>query len=143
MDGEEALRQVRGDGSNQFDPQRTALLEVPPGELPQLPGGTLAPTSKVKVTSYQANSLSLETDAPTPTVLVVSEIFYPGWEATVDGKPVRILLSDYLLRGISLPAGKHRVEMRYLAPAACIGLTISALTLSLLCLVVLYARRQR
>lgn len=143
VDGEEALRQVRGDGSNQFDPQRTALLEVPPGELPQLPGGTLAATSKVQVTSYQANSLSLETDAPTPTVLVVSEIFYPGWEATVDGRPVRILLSDYLLRGISLPAGKHRVEMRYRAPAACIGLTISALTLSLLCLVALYARRQR
>jgi hypothetical protein len=143
VDGEEELRQVRGVSSSQFDPQRTALLEVPPGELPQLPGGTLPPTSKVQVTSYQANSLSLETDAPTPTVLVVSEIFYPGWEATVDGKPVRILLSDYLLRGIALPAGKHSVEMHYRAPAARIGLTVSALTLSLLCLVALYAQRQR
>jgi len=65
-------------------------------------------------------------------VLVVSEINYPGWEATVDGRAARIHAADYLLRGVPLPAGAHRVEMRYTAPAARVGAAISAFTLLLL-----------
>jgi len=40
-------------------------------------------------------------------------VFYPGWEVSVDGKPGRILLADYLLSGVVLPAGAHRVKMHY------------------------------
>jgi len=70
-------------------------------------------------------------------------MFYPGWEAMVDGRPTHILLTDYLLRGVSLPAGKHTIEMRYQAPAARNGALISALTLCLLAGFGFYARRKR
>jgi len=64
-----------------------------------------------------------------PTVLVVSEIFYPGWEAKIDGNPATIMVTDYLLRGVALPAGNHVVEMRYTAPQARKGAIISIISL--------------
>jgi Bacterial membrane protein YfhO len=129
VDGEEALQRIRGKSTHEFDPTRTALLEVLKAELPDLPGGPLAPGSKVRIVSYEPTHISYETDAPTATVLVSSEIFYPGWEATVDGNPMRIMLADFLLRGIPLSAGQHHVELRYRAPAARNGAIISVLTL--------------
>jgi hypothetical protein len=96
VDGEEALHRIRGDGSNEFDPRRTALLEVLPNEITQLPGGNLAPESTARIVSYSPNRFTVETNAPTPTVLVVSEIFYPGWEAWVDGRRTQLMAADYL-----------------------------------------------
>ncbi|HEX9918196.1 MAG TPA: hypothetical protein VGA87_03460, partial [Pyrinomonadaceae bacterium] len=83
VDGEEALRRIQGDGAKVFDPARTALLEVAPSELPALSGGELGPASGATVSAYEADRISIETRADKPSVLVVSEIFYPGWEATV------------------------------------------------------------
>ncbi len=143
VDGEEALRRIRGESASAFEPRRTALLEVRPEELPQLPGGAVAPESEAHITRYTPNRLQIETSAPTQTVLVLSEIFYPGWEARVDGRPTPILLTDYLLRGMALPAGQHKVEMRYTAPAARNGALISVLTLGLIAGLAVYARRKR
>jgi hypothetical protein len=140
VDGEEALQRIRGEGAREFDPRRTALLEVRPDELPPLPGGPLAPESDARIVSYEPNRLVVETSAPTATVLVMSEIFYPGWTATVDGRPERIKLTDYLLRGIALPPGRHRIELRYTATAARNGAFISALTLALLAGLLGYTR---
>ncbi|MDQ1591055.1 MAG: hypothetical protein QOG71_1682 [Pyrinomonadaceae bacterium] len=129
VDGEEALRRISGEGAREFDPRRTALLEVAPAEMPALSGGELTAESVARVTEYEPNRLVVETRAPRATVLVLSEINYPGWEATVDGAAARIHLTDFLLRGVALPAGAHRVEMRYRAPAARHGAIISVLSL--------------
>ncbi|MDQ3908378.1 MAG: hypothetical protein M3268_08525, partial [Acidobacteriota bacterium] len=107
VDGTEALRRVRGDeGAREFDPARTALLEVKQDELPKLPGGEAVAGGEARVVAYEPARLVVETDAPAASVLVVSEMFYPGWEATVDGRRAPILLADYLLRGVALPAGR-------------------------------------
>lgn len=143
VDGEEALRRVRGISNHPFDPRRTALLEISAGELPRLPAGDLAAGSTVRISSYQSNSLVIETNSATPTVLVVSEMFYPGWEATIDGQPTHIISTDYLLRGVALPAGAHKVEMRYRAPAARTGAIISLLSLVAMCLLGVYGWRRR
>lgn len=143
VDEEEALKRIRGESEEQFDPARTALLEVAPENLPSLPGGPISQNASAKIVSYEPNHLSIETNADTASLLVLSEISYPGWEATVDGRPSQILTTDYLLRGVVLPAGAHRVEMRYLAPAARNGAIISALTLLLLCGLAVYVRRER
>ncbi len=133
VDGEEALRRIGGEGARPFDPRRTALLEVAPAELPALPGGELAPGGAAHVASYEPNRLVIETRAAHATVLVLSEINYPGWEATVDGAAARVHATNYLLRGVFVPAGEHRIEMRYRAPAARNGAIISALSLVALC----------
>ena len=142
VDGEEALRRIRGESQINFDPRQSVLLEVNPDELPKLGGGQLPADSGARIIDYKRNSLEIETNASEPTVLVVSEMFYPGWVATVDGQPQRILLADFLLRGISLPAGKHTISMRYTAPAARYGAIISIVTLiGLICLIVITYRR--
>jgi hypothetical protein len=142
VDGEEALRRIRG-GGIAFDPRRTALLEDAPGELPQLPGGELASGSDARVVADEPGRLVVETKAQTPTVLVLSEMFYPGWEASVDGRAERIHLADFLLRAVAVPSGAHRVEMRYHATQARNGLIISAATLVLLAALAFGARRRR
>jgi hypothetical protein len=131
VDGEEALRRISGEGDSgrEFDPRRTALLEVAPSELPALAGGELSQESAAHVTSYEPNRLVVETRAERAAVLVLSEINYPGWEATVDGEAARVHATDYLLRGVFVPAGAHRVEMRYRAPAARNGAIISGISL--------------
>jgi hypothetical protein len=131
VDGEEALTRIRGQGVS-FDPRRTALLEVQPGRLPALPGGPISPGASAKIAAYENNSLAIETVADTASVLVVSEINYPGWIATVDGARAPIHAADFLLRGIVLPSGSHRVEMRYTAPAARNGALISLASIVLL-----------
>jgi hypothetical protein len=144
VDGEEALRRIGGGGEKEFDPRRTALMEVAPAEMPALPGGELAPEStEARITLYEPNRIVFETRAAQPTALVVAEIFYPGWEATIDGAPARIHLTNFVMRGVALPAGAHRVEMRYRAPAARNGAIISVLTLLLLIGLTIRARLRR
>lgn len=150
VDGEEALRRIRGDRSSsssgraqEFAPRRTALLEVRADELPALPGGELAPESTIRLVQYEPTRLALETNAPTATVAVVSELFYPGWTATVDGVAQPIHLTNYLLRGVAVPPGRHRIEMRYRAPAAQSGALISLGTMLLISLLPFLAGRVR
>jgi hypothetical protein len=143
VDSAEALRRIRGEGAQPFDPRRTALVEAAPDALRALPGGALAPGSNARIVNYEPNRLALEAKSVTPTLLVLSEINYPGWVATVDDQPTPILPTDYLLRGVALPAGRHRVELQYTAPGARIGAIISACTLLLLGGLIGYARRTR
>ena len=46
-------------------------------------------------------------------MLVLTDVQFPGWKATVDGRPADIERVDYLLRGVMVPEGTHRVELRY------------------------------
>ena len=81
----------------------------------------------------------MESDAP--GLLVLSEMNYPGWRATVDGKPAEILATNYILHGLSLPAGSHQVEMVYRPRSFYYGLTASLLTAVLVVLLFLRYRR--
>src|SRR5262245_22692743 len=129
VSAEESLRRVRGESQQPFNPRETALLELEGRSLPESPQGDFKAPAEARVVSYEPNRVAIETVADKSAVLVASEVNYPGWEATVDGQPAEILTADYLLRGVIVPEGKHRVEMRYTAPAARRGAIISALTL--------------
>jgi hypothetical protein len=142
IESDEALRRIRGESEHAFDPRRTALLEIPPGSSPSLPVGVIPAKTNARIVEYEPNRLVVETVADTASVLVVSEINYPGWEATLDGQRTPIYTTDYLLRGVILPAGSHRIEMRYTAPAARTGAWISLLTLSLFVGLSVYTRRK-
>ena len=132
VDGEEALRRITGESEHPFDPKRTALLEVAPNELPSLPGGPISPDASAQLLEEEPNRLVIDTQSATPALLVVSEVIYPGWVATVDGQKTPIHATDFILRGIAVPAGTHRVELRYTAPAARNGALISLLSLGII-----------
>lgn len=129
-------------GEKTFDPKVTTLLEAPPEKLAGLNAMSFGAAAEARITNYTPNQLIIETKADKPSVLVASEINYPGWEATVDGRRTDIYAANYLLRGIILPAGEHRVEMRYLAPAARNGAVISGLSLLVMIGLLFTARRK-
>ena len=67
--------------------------------------------SVIRLTSYEPNRLVYETSSAKDGVVVFSEIYYPGWQATIDGQPVDIARADYILRAMNVPAGNHTIEM--------------------------------
>lgn len=70
-------------------------------------------TSTVKITSYDANKLTYEVNSAKGGVVVFSEIYYPGWTATVDGQEVEVGRVNYVLRAISVKPGNHKVELSF------------------------------
>ncbi|MES2678616.1 MAG: YfhO family protein [Bacteroidota bacterium] len=75
---------------------------------------TYSADGKIALTSYQPNHLVYETDAREEEFAVFSEIYYPkGWNAYVDGQLRPHIGVDYVLRGMIIPAGRHKVEFRF------------------------------
>ena len=89
--------------------------------------------------------LALRIEANAPALLVLSEVWDPNWTATVDGEPAPVLLADYTLRAVPVPAGAHEVALRYDPPALRVGLAVTLLTAALLALsaLVLFRRGAR
>lgn len=69
--------------------------------------------SSVRLVSYEPNRLVYEAESLKDGLVVFSEIYYPGWVATIDGEPVELARADYILRAMAVPAGKHTIEMRF------------------------------
>lgn len=137
---EETLKAIRGESKEPFNPRELALLE--PLEQAALPDGQFTSEAETRTVSYQPTRLTIETQADKDAVLVVSEINYPGWEATIDGQPAFIHTADYLLRGVIVPAGNHKIEMRYAAPAAAKGGMLSAFALLFIGAVLIKTRKR-
>ena len=70
-------------------------------------------TDVVTMTSYQPNNLKYTAESKNGGVLVFSEIYYPGWTATVDGKPAELGRVNYILRALQLAPGKHEVVLDF------------------------------
>jgi hypothetical protein len=91
----------------EFDLTRSAVLDQAPGELE--PGATGRVAWRVR----ELDALALEVVASGPALLVVSDNWYPAWQATVDGMPVPVLRANYTLRAVRVPAGSHEVRFEY------------------------------
>lgn len=75
-----------------------------------------------------AERLALDVNTPADGLLILSENYFPGWRATVDGQSVEILRADLSLRAVPIRAGQHHVEMWYEPLSFRIGAVLSALT---------------
>lgn len=73
-----------------------------------------SPGDTVILVSYAPDRLEYKSSTAKPAVAVFSEIYFPwGWEAYIDGKPTSISRADYVLRAMKVPAGNHKIEMRF------------------------------
>ena len=104
-----------------FDSERAALFDssanVAVSEAVQTLPAPLAITASVR--RYEPGKVEIDLSAPAPqgASLVVSENYYPGWRATVDGKPAPIGRADYTLIGVELPAGARSIELNFTSPS--------------------------
>ena len=99
-----------------FDVRRAALFDtaaaVTSVELQTLPS---ALPINARTTRYDPGAIDVELDQPAPngSALIVSENYYPGWSATVDGKPANIGRAQMTLIGVELPQGARKIELRF------------------------------
>jgi len=103
-----------------FDPRAEVLLEEEPP-----PGGAPGPLPPVAFEVAEAHRLRLRASAPGPCLLFLSDLFYPGWEATVDGAEARVLRANHAFRAVALAPGEHVVEFRYRPASFRLGAAVS------------------
>jgi hypothetical protein len=81
----------------------------------------------IQVTKTTPQSVSISIDTEKRGWLLMADTWYPGWIATVDGIPVNIYRADYLLGGIPVESGQHKVEIQYRPVSIIIGLWVSGI----------------
>ena len=85
--------------------------------------------ANAKVTQYEPLRVVLEAETNQPGFLVLSDLYYPGWEATVDGEPVPIYQANASVRAVPLDEGTHTVEFRFKPKPLLYGALISLISL--------------
>ena len=107
-----------------FDARRTTFLK---GNVPQLE--TWSEPETVSLIEHQPGLVVIEADLARRGMVIDSDTFYPGWVATVDGKPAPILEAYGCLRGVVVDGGRRRIEMRYQPTSVYWGAAFTALGL--------------
>lgn len=89
-----------------FDPSinfnKTVIIEE---NIPSVNLGV----GKVTISQYSENKITLETQSDKDGFLFLSEVYYPSWKATIDNKPSKIYITDYVFRGLFIPKGNHDI----------------------------------
>jgi uncharacterized membrane protein YfhO len=111
----------------EFRPEQVAVVEAGP----RLDGQG---SGQIEVVRYSPNQVRLIVHTDTPALLVLSDVYYPGWQGYVDGAKVPIYRTDATFRGIEVPAGSHEVEMRFFPRSLSVGLGLALVGLFLLVL---------
>ena len=107
-----------------FDPSSRVVLEGNPPESSS-DSATPVPPDKAAIVYHSANTVKIKAALKKPGVLVLSESYFPGWNAFVDGKPAPIYPADVMLRGVILEAGEHEIEFVYFPASFKVGLALS------------------
>jgi len=124
-----------------WDPRKTVILESLPDEAPPVP--TEAPAGRSTVLVRRPGYYEIEAQNDALAYLVLSEAYYPGWSAEVDGQGADVLPANHLLQSVRLPAGKHVVRFQYRSRFLALGFAVAALAaLVPVGLLVLRHRRQ-
>ena len=103
-------------------------------------------TSNIKMTAYDNDAISYESNSASNNLAVFSEIYYKDWKAYLDGKEVPFFKANYVLRAMVIPAGKHVVEFKFVPTIFFISKKISAVAgwlLSILLLATLFFEWKR
>jgi hypothetical protein len=106
-----------------------AVVEAPPEQLAQIRHDPSDSPGNVAVSQYTSGHIRLEVTAARPSLLVVAESWYPGWEARLDGEGTALFRANYLSQGVIVPEGTHTVELDYHPASFMYGVIVSVLGL--------------
>ena len=113
-----------------FDFRRNIVIEKDlPESMLSCNNAPLSDSSSVRIIEHQPNRVDLEAKMENDGFLVLSDTYYPGWKAYVNGKQVEIYLTNYLLRSLYLRKGTHQIRFVYTPLPLKAGVGISLLTL--------------
>jgi hypothetical protein len=112
-----------------FNPERQVILAKAVTKTSASQGLIVSEEPVVEWIRRDTNSFQLKASAPRSSVLVASQIYYPGWKASIDGVTASVVEADYALTAIALPAGTHDVRFFYAPSSIKMGAIVSALSL--------------
>jgi uncharacterized membrane protein YfhO len=117
-----AIQQSRLPDGRTYDPSMVALVEEPFTFEAENP----ASQHSVQVIRLSDTSIEVRADTEAPAFLVLSDVYYPGWRATIDGEPTHVFRTNYVLRGVMLSPGVHVVRFEFRPTSFYVGAGISA-----------------
>jgi hypothetical protein len=123
-----AIHTSRLPNGSVFDPETTALVEEPVALSDARPAESGA--GQARLIESVGSRVTIETDTPATALLVLADLYYPGWTATVDDRPARVLVANYDQRAVVVAAGRHRVRFVYRPMSLYVGAGISLLALA-------------
>jgi hypothetical protein len=112
-------------------------------ELPGAVGRARADRAAIRWVRDEATRVEIEINASAPTSLTLADEDYPGWVASVDGRPVEIQRADRIFRRVAVPAGSHRVTFEFRPAAFRIGLYLALAVLATCAACLIGSRRAR
>jgi hypothetical protein len=115
--------------SDQFDPKKMVILEQIAERKNPLKPATEPLVWDCSVLDYRCDRISLKASLNRAGYLVLSEINYPGWYATVDGKKTEILCGNYMFRVIPLEGGTHEIRLTFISWPFRFGALVSLLAI--------------
>lgn len=126
---------------NSFDASSEAIVQESfKGSVSNLP--VYDSTARVQLVQNDNDKINYTVEARTPQFVVFSEVYYDrGWKAFIDGQEAPIVKTNYVLRGLSVPAGKHAVEFRFEPASYIMGrqlTSVSQVVLGLLLVLALF-----
>jgi hypothetical protein len=136
-DDDEAVRFLF---SEKFSPGETVVLSQPPGQ--EVKGGAAASQNAlVELKKYNLTEIVLRVKMDSPGFLVISDTYYPGWKASIDGKMGRLYRANLCQRAVYLDSGDHQVRIYFAPSSLTFGIVVSSFSLLLL-VVLFWVRRE-
>jgi hypothetical protein len=111
-----------------FDPARVVIVE---GQVSRQ-SSVVSQQSTVNIVGYGPNEIWVDVNTASAGVLVMSEVFYPGWNARVNDRDAPVLRANYLFRAVEIPAGASRVKFKYAPITFMVGVGLNAITVLVL-----------
>lgn len=115
---------ARAFASRTIDPRKTVVFAADPG-FQSIQSASVESADAAVIRHYSDHRVTIEANVSGPRVLVLTDTYYPGWEATIDDRAVPIHRANVAFRAIALPEGRHIVEFRYRPWSLLYGLIVS------------------
>ena len=114
--------------SEDFDPQKTILL---PKKISGFKNNAETQVATASLEEHSPNKISIKTSSQNDNILFLSDTYYPGWEAFIDGQRTEILQAFYSFRAVVVPAGNHTVQFVYNPMSFDIGRIVSIISIGI------------
>lgn len=140
VDDAAALAAIRG---HALDPRREVLLAGCAAPPASVDGADASPAGSAVITGESANRVIVKVSTDRPAYLVLSDTWFPGWTAKLDGRPTHLWRANHALRAVVVPSGAHAVVFDYAPKSLRIGTLISCVALGLAAFAMIPGWRRR
>jgi hypothetical protein len=128
--------------SEKFNPREVVVLEGEHFSEQRIEHQVKPVVTSCKVLKYEQEKIVIQVSTEKKGYLVLSEVYYPGWQAFVDGEKVDVLCGNYIFRAVPVEPGDHEVGLVFVSWPFRIGMVVSLVTLSICILLILPLRRR-